>query len=99
MPAPEAATQYSRRSSRAEDAEQEARHAAERARQALAAAAPGTRTAVRVARRQAADAAREEAALMRAWGVGPGELERMPFDQRPGSPSGCVPAGSGGGPN
>ncbi|WP_037673288.1 VWA domain-containing protein, partial [Streptomyces afghaniensis] len=27
-------------------------------------------------------AVRQESALLRAWGVGPGELERMPFDQR-----------------
>ncbi|MEU3902159.1 VWA domain-containing protein, partial [Streptomyces sp. NPDC029519] len=31
---------------------------------------------------RAAEAARNETALMRAWGVGPGELERMPFEQR-----------------
>ncbi|ESU46073.1 hypothetical protein P376_5950 [Streptomyces sp. HCCB10043] len=30
----------------------------------------------------AAGAVREETELMRAWGVGPGELERMPFDRR-----------------
>ncbi|NUS90288.1 MAG: VWA domain-containing protein, partial [Streptomyces sp.] len=38
--------------------------------------------AARKAVAKAAEAVREEAALMRAWGVGPGELERMPFDQR-----------------
>ncbi|NDZ99755.1 VWA domain-containing protein, partial [Streptomyces sp. SID10116] len=36
----------------------------------------------RVAGARAAEAVREEAALMRAWGVGAGELERMPFDRR-----------------
>ncbi|MFH8519949.1 VWA domain-containing protein [Streptomyces gelaticus] len=70
----------------AADAVQQAIKAAEAAaaaaRQALAAAAPGIRAAARNAVTKAARAAREEAALMRAWGVGPGELERMPFDQR-----------------
>ncbi|MEV6128981.1 VWA domain-containing protein [Streptomyces violaceusniger] len=58
-----------------------ARQAAQDAAQALA-AAPGIRAAARNAAAKAARAVREEAALMRAWGVGPGELERMPFDQR-----------------
>lgn len=49
---------------------------------AFAAAAPGIRTAAREAAATAADAVRQEAALMRAWGVGSGELERMPFDRR-----------------
>ncbi|MFC7013462.1 VWA domain-containing protein, partial [Streptomyces viridiviolaceus] len=44
--------------------------------------APAIGPAARTAAAEAARAAREEAALMRAWGVGPGELERMPFDQR-----------------
>ncbi|MDW6066052.1 VWA domain-containing protein [Streptomyces sp. FXJ1.4098] len=59
-----------------------ARRAAQDVAQALAAAAPGMRAAARKAAAKAAEAVREEAALMRAWGVGPGELERMPFDQR-----------------
>lgn len=59
-----------------------ARQAARAAAQALTAAAPGIRAAARNAVAKAAGAAREEGALMRAWGVGPGELERMPFDQR-----------------
>lgn len=63
-------------------AEATARQAARDAAQALTAAAPGIRAAARNAAAQAAEAAREEGALMRAWGVGPGELERMPFDQR-----------------
>ncbi|MDT0322084.1 VWA domain-containing protein [Streptomyces millisiae] len=53
-----------------------------RAALALAAAAPGIGAEARNAAARAAAAVREEAALMRAWGVGPAELERMPFDQR-----------------
>ncbi|WP_206305897.1 VWA domain-containing protein [Streptomyces sp. RFCAC02] len=56
--------------------------AVEAAAQALAAAAPGIRASARDAAARAARVVREEAALMRAWGVGPGELERMPFDRR-----------------
>ena len=63
-------------------AEATARQAARAAAQALTAAAPGIRAAARSAVAKAAGAVREEGALMRAWGVGPGELERMPFDQR-----------------
>ncbi|MFB7759488.1 VWA domain-containing protein [Streptomyces xiamenensis] len=63
-----------------------ARRAAEAARdaaaQALAAASPGVRAAARAASGRAARAVRAEAALMRAWGVGAGELERMPFERR-----------------
>ncbi len=66
----------------AERAEDAARRTARDAAQALAAAAPGVRAAARNATANAAAAVRQEAALMRAWGVGPGELERMPFDQR-----------------
>jgi uncharacterized protein with von Willebrand factor type A (vWA) domain len=68
--------------SRAEEAEQDARQAVERVRQALAAAAPGTRRVARAALAQAADAVREEEALMRAWGVDRGQLERMSFEER-----------------
>ncbi|MFD5320002.1 VWA domain-containing protein [Streptomyces sp. NPDC127098] len=53
-----------------------------RAARALAVAAPGIRAEARNAAARAAVAVREEAALMRAWGIGPGELERMPFEQR-----------------
>ncbi|MFG2370221.1 VWA domain-containing protein [Streptomyces sp. NPDC048504] len=63
-------------------AEATAGQAARAAAQALTAVAPGVRAAARNAVAKAAGAAREEGALMRAWGVGPGELERMPFDQR-----------------
>ncbi|WP_282085563.1 VWA domain-containing protein [Streptomyces tendae] len=66
----------------AEDAEDAARRAASDAARSLAAAVPGVRTAARGAVAKSAAAAREEAALMRAWGVGSGELERMPFDER-----------------
>ncbi|MBZ9642693.1 VWA domain-containing protein [Streptomyces sp. PSKA30] len=63
-------------------AEATARQAAQDAAQALTTAAPGIRAAARTAAAKATEAVREEAALMRAWGVGTGELERMPFDQR-----------------
>ncbi|MFI6543063.1 VWA domain-containing protein [Streptomyces prunicolor] len=66
----------------ADAAEAAARQAARAAEQAGTAAAPGVRAAARNAVAKAAGAAREESALMRAWGVGSGELERMPFDQR-----------------
>lgn len=66
----------------AQAAESAARQAAEDAGQALSSAVPGLRATARGAVAKAAAAAREEAALMRAWGVGSGELERMPFDRR-----------------
>ncbi|MFE1029603.1 VWA domain-containing protein [Streptomyces sp. NPDC058818] len=66
----------------AEAAHAAAREAARGAAQALAVAVPGIRSATRNAASQAAESVREEAALMRAWGVGPGELERMPFGRR-----------------
>ncbi|GAB2974912.1 VWA domain-containing protein [Streptomyces pseudoechinosporeus] len=66
----------------AEAADAAAQQSAQAAAQALTAAIPGIRAAARNAAAKAAEAVREEAALMRAWGVGPGELERMPFDQR-----------------
>ncbi|MFI9821631.1 VWA domain-containing protein [Streptomyces sp. NPDC052013] len=66
----------------AEAAEAAARQEAGAAAQALAAALPGIRAAARNATATAADAVRQEAALMRAWGVGAGRLERMPFDER-----------------
>lgn len=55
---------------------------AQDAAQALSAAASVIRSTARSAVAKAARATREEAALMRTWGVAPGELERMPFDQR-----------------
>ncbi|WP_399880867.1 vWA domain-containing protein [Streptomyces sp. BBFR51] len=66
----------------AESAEAAARRAALDAGQAHAVALPGIRAAARSGVAKSAAAAREEAALMRAWGVGSGELERMPFDGR-----------------
>ncbi|WP_326023501.1 VWA domain-containing protein [Streptomyces endophyticus] len=44
--------------------------------------APGIRAAAHSAAAQASRAVRQEASLMRAWGVGPGELERLPFEER-----------------
>ncbi|UUU28082.1 VWA domain-containing protein [Streptomyces sp. DSM 40750] len=81
-PTPAAADAVRQAIETAEAAEATARQAARTAAQALAAAAPGIRTAARSAAAKAAEAVREEAALMRAWGVGAGELERLPFDQR-----------------
>lgn len=66
----------------AESAEAAARQASRHAEQALGAAASGIRGTTRGAAAKAARAVRDEAALMRAWGVGPGELERLPFEQR-----------------
>ncbi|UNT01384.1 VWA domain-containing protein [Streptomyces tubbatahanensis] len=66
----------------AEDAEAAAQRAAQQAALSLTAAAPGVRSAAPGAVAEAAATVREEAALMRAWGVGAGELERMPFDER-----------------
>ncbi|PXY16542.1 VWA domain-containing protein [Prauserella muralis] len=66
----------------AQAAEQAAAAAAQGAEQALTAVQGGLRAAARQAMSQAADDAREEAALMRAWGIGPGQLQRMDFDTR-----------------
>lgn len=66
----------------ADSAESAAQMAGLNAAEAHAAAAPGIRTSARNAAAKAAELVREEATLMRAWGVGPGELERMPFDER-----------------
>ncbi|MFZ3565583.1 VWA domain-containing protein [Streptomyces sp. BH097] len=44
--------------------------------------APGVRAAARAAAAKASRAVRQEASLMRAWGLGPGELERLPFEER-----------------
>ncbi|MEU7373510.1 VWA domain-containing protein [Streptomyces albidoflavus] len=63
-------------------AEQAAARAEAAARQALEAASPGIRAAARTATAQAERVTREEATLMRAWGVGHGELERMEYEQR-----------------
>ncbi|MFF6810126.1 VWA domain-containing protein [Streptomyces sp. NPDC012403] len=81
VPAP-AADAVHRAIEAAEAAEAAARQEARAAAQALAVALPGIRAAARDAAATAAEAVRQEAALMRAWGVGAGELERMPFDER-----------------
>ncbi|MGW2342473.1 VWA domain-containing protein [Streptomyces sp. NPDC001661] len=44
--------------------------------------APGVRAAARTAAAKASRAVRQEASLMRAWGLGPGELERLPYEER-----------------
>ncbi|MGW4021930.1 VWA domain-containing protein [Streptomyces sp. NPDC005009] len=56
--------------------------AARQAALAAATAVPGIRATARGAVAKAAETVRREAALMRAWGVGSGELERMPFAER-----------------
>src|SRR5690606_2694629 len=66
----------------AEAADTAAGQAAAAAEQARSAALPGLRSAARQAMNEATEHAREEAALMRAWGIGPGQLERMDFDTR-----------------
>lgn len=66
----------------AEEAAAAAEATASAAAAALAAAAPAIRSAARTAAASAASAARDETALMAAWGIGPGELQRMPFEQR-----------------
>jgi uncharacterized protein with von Willebrand factor type A (vWA) domain len=81
VPAP-AADAVRRAVEAAEAAGAAARRAAQDAARALGAAAPGVRAGARSAAAKAAEAVRQESALMRAWGVGPGELERMPFDRR-----------------
>ncbi|MEV7864952.1 VWA domain-containing protein [Streptomyces sp. NPDC088124] len=81
VPAP-AADAVERALAAAETAGAAARQAAQGAARTLAAAAPAIRAAAGSAAAQASKAVREEAALLRAWGVAPGELERMPFDRR-----------------
>ncbi|KAA6223883.1 VWA domain-containing protein [Streptomyces albofaciens JCM 4342] len=79
---PPAAEAVQRATETAEAAGAAVRQTTQGAAQALAAAAPGLRATARSAVAKAAGTVREEAALMRAWGVGPGELERMPYDER-----------------
>ncbi|MFI8203275.1 VWA domain-containing protein [Streptomyces sp. NPDC085937] len=81
VPAPAAAA-VRRAAEAAREAEETARREDGAAAQAMAAAVPGIRSAARTAAATAAEAVRQEAALMRAWGVGAGETERMPFDER-----------------
>ncbi len=66
----------------AQEAEERAAETAAAASRAVTGAAPGMRAAGRSGAQQAAEEAREEAALMAAWGVGPGELQRMDFETR-----------------
>ncbi|RFU82712.1 VWA domain-containing protein, partial [Streptomyces triticagri] len=66
----------------AQDADAAAQQASVQAEQALAEAAPGIRSTARRAVAEAAEQARAESALMRAWGVAPGELQRMPYGRR-----------------
>ncbi|MFJ5043710.1 VWA domain-containing protein [Streptomyces sp. NPDC088719] len=80
VPAP-AADAVHRAIETAEAAGSAARTAAQAAEQG-AAAVPGLRAAAHHAAAKAAEAVREEAVLMRAWGVGSGELERMPYARR-----------------
>ncbi len=63
-------------------ARQSAQDTAQSPAQTPAAAPPGARAAARNAVAKAAGTVRQEAALLRAWGVAPGELERMPFERR-----------------
>jgi uncharacterized protein with von Willebrand factor type A (vWA) domain len=66
----------------AEAAEQRAGEAGTAAEQAIDQAAPGMRAPARAAAAAAAEQARDETALMRSWGLGPGQLQRMDFDHR-----------------
>jgi len=66
----------------AEAADQVAAHAMQDASGALAAITAAARTAMRAAAADAAAQARSETALMHAWGVDPGQLRRMPFEER-----------------
>lgn len=66
----------------AELAGRAARTSARDADRALSAIVPGIRSAARTATTRAVTATRAEAALLRAWGVGAAEKERMSFDQR-----------------
>ncbi|MEU0234058.1 MULTISPECIES: VWA domain-containing protein [unclassified Streptomyces] len=66
----------------AEETAEKAQLADDAVTRALDAVAPAIRTITRRALVAAAEEARAEAALMRAWGVDPGQLERMSFEQR-----------------
>ncbi|GAA2314020.1 VWA domain-containing protein [Streptomyces kunmingensis] len=66
----------------AESDSRQAGRAAEAAAQAMTAAARGLRADAHAAAARAARVARQEAALMRIWGITAGETERMPFAQR-----------------
>jgi uncharacterized protein with von Willebrand factor type A (vWA) domain len=66
----------------AAEAEQAADRAAAEAEQALAGAAPAIRPLARRGAAHASEAVREEADLMAAWGIEPGQLTRMSFAER-----------------
>ncbi|MEU9887981.1 VWA domain-containing protein [Sphaerisporangium sp. NPDC051011] len=66
----------------AEAAGQADDQAAAAAQAAIAAAAPGIRSAARASAHKAAQEAQQEAEMMAAWGVGPGQLQRLPFAER-----------------
>jgi uncharacterized protein with von Willebrand factor type A (vWA) domain len=66
----------------AEAADQAAATAADQARAALAQAAPKMRATIRAAAADAADQLAEQAVMMAAWGIGPGQLQRMDFATR-----------------
>ncbi len=66
----------------AESAADAAADAGKALAQALAKAAREMNATARSGALKAAEDAREESALMTSWGVGPGELERLSFDER-----------------
>ncbi|MFC0429915.1 VWA domain-containing protein [Kutzneria buriramensis] len=80
--APEAAESVESAIAGAEQAEHQAAAAGAGADAALAGHAAAVRSEMRQAMATAAEQARQEAALMAAWGVNPGQLERMSFEQR-----------------
>ncbi|MCI2421141.1 VWA domain-containing protein [Saccharopolyspora sp. K220] len=65
-----------------EAAEAAAQQAGQEAAQKLDDAAPRLQAAARAAAQEADDAVQEETALIRAWGIEPGQLERMDFAER-----------------
>ncbi len=81
VPADAAAT-FDQATDTAGDADAAADAVALEASRKLAEAGPALRAAARSAARHAAEAASEQAVLMAAWGVSPGELTRMPFAER-----------------
>ncbi|KAA9380143.1 VWA domain-containing protein [Microbispora cellulosiformans] len=66
----------------AQQADAAAQQAAQQAAKALDQAAPGVRAAARAAAQQASEQAGQDAALAAGWGLEPGELQRMSFDER-----------------
>lgn len=66
----------------ADSAEKAATAAAGQVQAALVRATPGMRRTLRAAAARAAEQAQHEEEVMAAWGVGPGQLERMDFATR-----------------